>query len=151
MEIIVEQLRPLREHGDGLVGAHRADGVVPILRHRLQEELDIFLGVAEGLLTIEERRGFVRRCDQRRFGKVGQLMQLELRMLQPFLIGLGFRECALDLFIFDDAALFRIDEEHLAGLQPPFANDLFFGNRKHAAFRSHDDVIIVRDDEARRP
>ena len=95
VEIIVEQLRPLREHGDRLVGAHRADGIVPILRHRFEEELDVFLRVAEGLLAIEQRRGLVRRRDQRRFGQIGQLMQLELRVLQPFLVGLGFRRaCA---------------------------------------------------------
>ena len=56
LEVIVEQLGLGRQRGDRRVGAHRADRVVGIARHRLQEELDVFLGVAERLLLIEMRR-----------------------------------------------------------------------------------------------
>ena len=55
LEVIVEQLRLVRERGDRRVGAHRADRIVGVARHRLQEELDVLLGVAEGLLQIEVR------------------------------------------------------------------------------------------------
>ena len=48
-------------------------------RHRLQEELDVFLGVAEGLLAIEQRRRIVRPRRRARSGSVGQFFQLELR------------------------------------------------------------------------
>ncbi len=85
------------------------------------------------------------------FRQFRQFVQLELRVLQPFLIGLGIRKAALDLLVFDDAALFGIDQQHLAGLQPPFAHDLLFRNRQNTRLRSHDDVIIVGDDEARGP
>ena len=50
LEVVVEQLGLGRERGDRRVGAHRADRVVGVARHRLEEELDVFLGVAKGLL-----------------------------------------------------------------------------------------------------
>ncbi len=66
VEIIVKQLRALREHGNRLVGSHGADRIIAILRHRLQEELQIFLRVAKGLLAIEQHRGIVGCRKQRR-------------------------------------------------------------------------------------
>ena len=60
LEVVVEQLRLLREHGDRRVDAHRADRIVGFPGHRLEEELDVLLGVAEGLLAIEQSRRIVR-------------------------------------------------------------------------------------------
>ena len=59
LEVIVEQLGLGRERGDRRVGAHRADRVVGIARHRLEKELDVFLGIAKRLLLIEMRRRVV--------------------------------------------------------------------------------------------
>ena len=88
LEIIVEQLGLVREHRQRRVGAHRADRIVAHLRHRLQEELQVFLGVAEGLLLIEQQRRIVG-LGAVIFRQVGQVFQLVLRRLQPFLIGFG--------------------------------------------------------------
>ena len=46
--------------------------------------------------------------------------------------------------------MLQIDQQHLAGLKPPFADDLLVGNRKHTAFRGHDDLIILGHAEAGR-
>ena len=94
LEIVVEQLGLLREHRDRRVGAHRADRIVARLRHRLEEELQVFLGVAEGLLAIEQRAGIVRPAALSSLRQVGQVLQLELGRLQPFLVGLGGGELA---------------------------------------------------------
>ena len=98
------------------VRAHRADRIVARGRHRLQEELDVFLGVAKGLLLIEQQRGIVG-LGAMVFRQVGQVFQLELGRLQPFLIGLGGGEFLLDLLVLDDAAFLEVDQQHLAGLQ----------------------------------
>ncbi len=74
---------------------------------------------------------------------VGQILQLDLRVIQPFLIGLGLGQGRLDLFVADDTAFFHVDQEHLARLQAPFPNDLFLWNVQHAHFRTHDHQIIV--------
>src|SRR3546814_8573377 len=83
----------------------------------------------------------------RAFDDGGKLLQLVLGLLQPFLIGRGLGEIALDLLVLDDAALLKVDEQHLPGLKPPFADDAFFGAREHARFRRHYDMIVVGHDE----
>jgi hypothetical protein len=45
----------------------------------------------------------------------------------------------------------EIDEQHLAGLQTPLGDDLFFRHGKHAHFGRHHHEIIVGDEIARRP
>ena len=44
----------------------------------------------------------------------------------------------------------KIDEQHLAGLQTPFGDDLLFGNRQHAHLRRHHDETVVGDEITRR-
>ena len=83
------------------------------------------------------------------FRQVGQVFQLELGGLQPFLIRLGFGEFLLDLLVLDDAAFLEVDQQHLAGLQAPFALDLVLRHRDHARFRSQDHQIVFGDDIAR--
>ena len=83
LEVVVEQLGLARQRRDRRVGAHRADRVVGVARHRLEEELDVLLGVAEGLLLVEMRRRVVgprrHRCPRellsvllRQIGQLGQ-------------------------------------------------------------------------------
>ena len=80
-----------------------------------------------------------------------QLGELELGRLQPGLVRVLGGEFALDLVVVDDAALFEVDQQHLARLEPPFAGDLFLRHRQYAGFRGHDHVVVVGDHIARRP
>ena len=45
---------------------------------------------------------------------------------------------------------FEVDQQHLAGLQPPLGDDVLFRHRQHADFRGHDDAVVAGDDVARR-
>ena len=148
LEVVVEQLGLLRQHRDRRVGAHGAQRVIAHRRHRLQEELQVFLGVAKGLLLVEQQRGIIR-LGAMILGQVGQLFQLVLGALQPLFIGLGVGELLLDLLVFDDAAFLEINQQHLAGLQAPLALDLLLRHRDHARFRSQDDEVIFGHDVAR--
>ena len=61
LEVPVEQLRMLGEHGQGLVGAHRAHRLVAGGGHGVEDVLEVFSGVAEVALALEEggwRRGW---------------------------------------------------------------------------------------------
>ena len=49
----------------------------------------------------------------------------------------------LNFVVRNDPLFFQVDEQHLAGLQAPLFDDLFFRNRQHAHFRGHDDVAVV--------
>ena len=72
-------------------------GSSPSLRHRLEEELHVLLRVAERLLPMEQRRGSFGRGAAHGVSGVGQLLELELRGLQPLLVGMLRGELLLDL------------------------------------------------------
>ncbi len=147
-EIIGEHPRLVGKRRQRNVASHRADRVLALLRHRLQEELQILGGVTESLLHIEQGRGVRRhRPDLRR-----QVRQIDLRPIQPLLIGIGVRETGFQFLVGDDAVLLQIDQQHLARLQPPFPDDLLFGDgRQHADFGRHDDQSVLGLDVARGP
>ena len=79
-----------------------------------------------------------------------QVFETDLRRLQPLRVRVLRGELLFDLVVVDDAALFQVDQQHLAGLQAPLADDLLLGDRQHADFRGHDDEVIVGHDVARR-
>ncbi len=62
---------------------------------------------------------------------------------------MALREVRLDLVIRDQAALFEIDQQHFAGLQPPLGDDLVFRNLQDAHFRRHHDAVVTGDEIAR--
>ena len=55
LEVLVEQPRLVREHGQRRVGAHRADRLLAGRGHRRDQEAQILLRVAERLLPLEDR------------------------------------------------------------------------------------------------
>jgi len=144
----VEQLRFRRQSRDRRVGAHGADGLLAALRHRRHQKLDALLRVAERLLQIEQADVGLRR---RRLRRQRQLGHLDLRALEPDLIRMAGGDLGLQFVVGNDAAFFQIDQKHLARLQAPFLDDVFFGNRQHAGFRRHDHRIVLGDEIAGRP
>ncbi len=60
-------------------------------------------------------------------------------------------QLGLDLLVGNDAALFQVDEQHLARLQPPFRDDLLFRAGQHAHFRGDNHLVVVGDEIARGP
>ena len=137
LEIIIQQARPVRQDGNRRIGAHRPNRIIALNRHRLQETADVFLGIAERLLCLQQ-------CWRvlifvlRQFGEFRlnhfQIVKLILRLFKPFVIRLCIGEVSLQLLVLDDPALLQIDQQHLAGLQAPFAGDVFLGKGQNAAF-----------------
>ena len=66
-------------------------------------------------------------------------------------VGMALGQRRLELLVGNEPAFLEIDQQHLARLQPPLGDDLFFRNRQHADFRRHDDAVVAGDDVARRP
>ena len=72
-----------------------------------------------------------------------QILELILGRLKPFGIGFAGRKRRLDFLILNDAALLKVNQQHLAGLKPPFAQDILFFDRQNTRFRRHDDIVII--------
>ena len=147
LEIGEQQLRLVRQRRNRRVVAHGADRFLAGRRHRRHQDFQVFLGVAERLLAIEQRQ--VR--DRRRFRGRRQVLEHDLGALEPLPIGMALRQRRLELLVGNEPAFLEVDQQHLARLQPPLGDDLFFRDRQHADFRRHDDAVVAGDDVARRP
>jgi hypothetical protein len=73
---------------------------------------------------------------------VGQRLEVEQAGVQPFAVGLLAAQVYFDLVVGDDAALGRVDQEQLAGLQPTLGDDLGRRHVEHTAFAGEDDAVV---------
>ncbi len=55
LKVVVERLVLVRQNRQCNIGAHRACGFFAVLDHWLEQELYVFLRIAESLLRIEQR------------------------------------------------------------------------------------------------
>ena len=144
LEIGVEQLRLRRQCRDRRVRPHRAVRLGARHRHRRHQEVQILLRVAERLLAIEQRDVAARDA---RLDAV-QLLQHELRTIDPLLVGVQRAQLLLDVGVRDDAALLEVDQQHLARLQSPLPDDLLLRDRQDTGLRGHDHEPVVGDEVA---
>ena len=141
LEVVVQRFVFIGQNCQGAVVTHGAQCFFASLRHRCQQELDVFLGSTKSLLQVEQF--FVGN------GGVGgdffHVIQFDAQVFNPLLVGLAAGQVRLEFFVVDHATLFQIDQEHLAGLQAPLANNFAFWNGQHACLRTHDHHVIVGD------
>ncbi len=137
-EVVEQQARPFRQHGDGRVGAHRPDRLGPGLGHGREQDLQLLVGVAEHLLAPQHRAVGVHDVLAR--GQVGQLHDAGV---QPVLIRVLGREGRLDLGVVDDAALGRVDQEHAPGLEPALVHHRVRRDVDDAGLGRHHHQVVV--------
>ena len=82
LEVVVEQPRLVRQHGERRVVAHRADRLDAVCGHRREQQALIFEGVAERDLPLQQR--VVIRC--RHFGCGRQIVQMHQMIIEPLAI-----------------------------------------------------------------
>ena len=117
-EVVEHQPRPVRQHGHGGVGAHRADRLGARPRHRRQDDAQLLFGVAEGLLAGQQvRRG---RHDVRsRSGSSS-------RWTSPACSQSAYGCSAASSALISSSSMIRpaagVDQEDPAGLQPALAH-----------------------------
>ena len=63
LEVTRQRFAAVGQHRRRHIGAHRADGFGPTGQHRQEEKLQIFLGVTECLLGLQQGVGVWRRGD----------------------------------------------------------------------------------------
>ena len=142
LEVVVQRLVLVRQHRQRRVVAHGADAFFAVGGHRAHQELQVFLGVAEGLLAVEQR-----------FHKVGGAgmgadrhldgVELDAHVLDPLAVGPGAGELVLQFLVVHDAALLEVDQEHLAGLQAPLPHDAVLRDGQHAGLGGHHHQVVI--------
>ena len=137
-EVVEQQARPVRQHGDRCVRAHRAERLVGAGSHRGEDDLELLVAVAEQLLAAQH--AVVAEHDVL---AVGQVVELDEAVGEPLGVGMLGGERRLDLLVVDDAALGGVDEEHATGLQPALGDDLRRVDVDDADLRRHHHHVVV--------
>lgn len=108
LEIVIQSLGTAGQHSQRRIIAHRADRLRPAGRHRLQYLAQILERVAERLLAAAHthmlRSGHPRR--------IRYLLQIDEMLIQPLPVRLFAGDGGFHLFVGDDPALLRIDQQH---------------------------------------
>jgi hypothetical protein len=145
-EVVEEQPGLVGERGDGRVGAHGAERLAAGLGHRGEDDPQLLLGVAEGLLTAGHRGVGVRDVLAS-----GQRVQGDRTGVEPLLVGVLGGKRGLDLAVLDDPALCGVDQEHPAGLQPSLADHLVLRDVQDADLGGEHDQAVLGDPVAGGP
>ena len=143
-EVIEQRLRTVGEAGQRHIGAHGADWLRASRGHGREEDAQVLFAVAAGALAAQKRLRV--RGDGAR--GLGQRHQLDLLLIKPLAVGLARGKLLFGFGVGDDALLHRVDEEHAAGLQAAFFEDVLRRNFDDAGFRSENDEIVFGDDVA---
>ena len=160
LEIVVKRLVLVGQHGQRAVIAHRANALFAGTGHGCDQELEVFLGETKSLLAVEQADAVGLAFGQDSCGQIGacaiqgalhqgQVVELDAQVLDPLLVGLAVGQVGLDFLIVDHATLLQIDQEHLAGLQAPFADDFVLRHGQNPRLGAHDDQVVVGDAVAR--
>jgi len=147
LEVVVEQLWPVRQHRQRRIGPHRPGRLDAVGGHRRDEHLEVLRRVAERLLAAQHR-GVVGLDHHRR---LRQLADLDHVLFQPDAVRRGGGHLLFDLVVADDPPLGGVDEEHAPRLQPPLVQDPLGRDVEHADLGGHHHEVVLGDVVARRP
>ena len=139
-EVAEEQRVGIRQDGKGRIVAHRADRLGAGCDHRLEDDVDVLLRVAEDLLTLAQgvrlEGGDVRGLRQR--------VQDDALLLQPLAVGTPGAELALDLGVVDQTALRQVEEEHAPGLDAALEQHFLRRHVEDAGLGGHNEQVVRR-------
>ena len=148
LEVVVQKLRLVGQHGQRRVRAHGADGLDLVQRHRADVDPEILEAVAEGAQALQ--RGFVVAF---RGAVRGRRQPVEIHgvAVEPVAVRPGRHDVAFQFLVADDTALFGIDQEHAARLQAALLQHAVGRHVQHADLGAHHDQVVLRHVIARRP
>ena len=148
LEVVEQQPRPVGQHGDRRVGAHRADRLAAGPRHRRDEDLQLLVRVAEDLLAAQHRlRGCSTTCS-----RSGRSSSCDEPCVEPLARRAARRPASA---LISSSSTMRpcggVDEEHAARLQAALLHDLRRVDVEHADLAGHDHEVVVGDPVAAGP
>ncbi len=113
--------------------------------HRLDQQVDLFVGETEELLTQDD--ALVRHV---RVRTVRQVVHVDQTFVDPLLVRVLGSEFVLQFLVADDPALRSVHEEHATGLEADLADHGGRIDRQDADLRRHDDEAVFGDPQTRR-
>ena len=132
----------MAENGQRGVAAHCAGGFRAVFRHGEHDGLQILVAVAEGLLEPHHFFSCVGGdfpVGHRQVGKVDQIP------IQPFAVGLAAGVLRFQVLIVHQLALHRVHQQHLAGTQAVFSDNMFLRDVQNANLAGQNQPSVVGD------
>ena len=145
LEIIVEEDRAVREHGQRSVGSHGTQRLHAIPRHRAEDDPLVLESIAERLLALEDRVVLGQEL-VRRFRQAGKE---DVVFFEPLPVGMLACDAVLDLLVSNDPAFAGVHEKHATRLETAFLLDPLRRDGQDSRLRSHDDQAVFGDPVAR--
>ncbi len=135
-----------RQHGQGRVVAHRADGFLAVLDHRGQDHFQVFQREAGGGLAAGQFLAAV----LARLGAGADLLFEIDHVAQPVGIGVAAGQFVDDVVFAVELAAHQVDGDHPARRDRQLAGDAALVDAAHAGFRAHDHQAVVGIGHAQR-
>ena len=139
-EVVEERLRPVGEHGQRRVVAHRGRRLLAVDGHRHYRGVNILGAVAEHQLLAQQVFDTVLHMPARL-----QLLQLYAVCRQPLAVGMLGGQLLLDLSIIVYPALLGVYQQYLARLQTALLGNLRGVEVHHAHLRGHHHHVALGD------
>ena len=142
-EIVEQQLRQVREDGQGRVVAHGGRGFGTCGAHRHHDALHILAGEAEGAqAAVVVRHGVLH------LAATAQGVQLDAVGRQPAAVGTGGSQLFLQRAIVVDLTLLRVHHQDFARLQAAFLLDILRLKADDARLAGHHHHVVLGDEVA---
>ena len=142
LEVAEQGRPPAAQDGQRGVGAHGAAGLGPFLGHGQNDLVHLLVAVAKGFFQPRQLVGGVR--GHLAVGDL-QVPQLDQVAVQPFAVGFPAGVGLLQLFVVYHLALDGVHQQHLAGAQPVFDQDVFGRAVQHAHLGGQDHPAVLGD------
>jgi len=145
-EIIEQRLALVVQHGQRDIDTHGGRGLGPGFRHRQNGVFHILIRVSKRLLQAGQLFGRAALYPLVRDGQIGEVQQV---FIQPFAVGLAGGIALFQLAVLDHLPLHGIHQQHAAGFEARFFNDLFRRDVEHPHFGRQDQPPVTGDIVAR--
>ena len=132
----------MAEDGQRGIAAHRAGGFRAAFRHGEHDGLQILVAVAEGLLEPHHFFSCVGGDFPVGHRQVGKVYQIPI---QPFAVGLAAGVLRFQVLVVYQLALHRVHQQHLAGAQAVFADDMLLRDVQNAHLAGQNQPSVVGD------
>ena len=145
-EVVIEQLRPLRQYGQRRVITHASHRFLTVFSHGGNGDYAIFNGIAKRFLLTTE----LGRFNRKRPRGLKESGQFNTVTFEPAPVGFLTRDRGFDFVIVDNPVVLCVNQQHFPRGQTTFLQNIFRGYFQNPHFGGHDHLAAFGDNVARR-